>query len=306
VPARDVAVANLAARRHGVISHAELLACGLTHDAIAVRVDNGRLHPVHRAVYAVGHANLTLDGCFLAAIKACGDGAVLCRRSSAVLMDIIRWEDRYPDVLRLGDGAPRHPRITGHRTSYLPPEHVTSVRGIPATTAERTLLDLAGELPDRELRRAIRQAQFLKLTSLRSLVALLHGPGPQRGRKKLARVIATGAAPTQSVLEDVVLDLILRGGLAHPLVNAPLYVAGRRIIPDFLWPEQRLILEADGPHHDDPFERAADRERQRILEAHGYRLIRVTWTQAIAHPGATLRRIAEAGAPRAGSCSGSA
>ena len=102
------------------------------------------------------------------------------------------------------------------------------------TTAERTLLDLAGVLPEDRLRRAVRQAQFLKLTTLGSLVAVLHGPGPKRGRKKLARIIAKSAAPTQSELEDVVLDLILRGGFAHPLVNAPLFIAGRRIVPDFL------------------------------------------------------------------------
>jgi len=303
---RDVAVAKLAARQHGVVTFAELRACGLTHDAISVRADNGRLHPVHRAVYAVGHASLTLDGCYLAAVKACGEGAVLCLQAGGVLMNIITWEDRDPDVLVLGPAAPRHPRINGHRTSYLPREHVTTVRGIPVTTAERTLLDLAAVLPERRLRRAIRQAQYLKLTTAGSLVAVLHGLGPTRGRAKLARIIATGAAPTQSELEDATLDLILRGGFALPLVNAPLFLAGRRIVPDFLWPEHRLVIEADGPHHDDPFERAADKERQRILEAHGYRVIRVTWAQVIAEPGRTLRRFRDGGAPRGVDCSGSA
>ena len=295
----DVLVARTAARQHGVVSYAELVACGLSHDAIFVRVRNGRLHPLHKGVYAVGHANVTLDGCYLAAVKACGDGAVLCGRSAAVTLNIIRWEDRYPDVLVLGDSAPQHPRINGHRTSYLPREHVTMVRGIPVTTAERTLLDLAGVLSARALRRAVRQAQFLKLTTVRSLVAALHGPGPRRGRKQLARIIGTEAAPTQSELEDIVLDLILRAGFVHPSVNAPLFLDGRRIVPDLRWPRERLVIEADGPHHDDPFERAADKERQRILEAHGYRVIRVTWEQAVMRPAVTLRRIAEAGAPRA-------
>jgi very-short-patch-repair endonuclease len=269
-----------------------------------VRCNNGRLHPVHQGVYAVGHANLTREACYLAAVKACGEGVVLCAHAAGVLMNIIRWEDRDPDVLVLGKRAPRHPRINGHGTSYLPREHVTTVRGIPVTTAERTLLDLAAVLPERKLRRAVRQAQFLKLTTVRSLVAALHGPGPVRGRKKLAKLIATGAAPTQSELEDVVLDLVLRGGFAHPSVNEPLFLGGRRVVPDLLWPRERLVIEADGPHHDDPFERAADRERQRILEAHGYRVLRVTWQQAIAHPQATLRRIGEAGAPRGDSSSG--
>jgi hypothetical protein len=302
--ARDVQVAQAAARQHGVLSYDELRACGLTHDAISVRAHNGRLHPMHKGIYAVGHANPTREGWYIAAVKACGEGALLSHRTAGVLHCIIEGEDRFPDVLVLGESAPQHPRITGHRTCYLPREHVTTARGIAVTTAERTLLDLAAVLPERRLRRAVRQAQFLKLTTVGSLLAILHGPGPTRGRKKLARILATGAAPTHSELEDVVLDLILRGGFAHPSVNAPLFLDGRRIIPDLRWPRQRLVIEADGPHHDDPLERAADRERQAILEAHGDRVLRVTWEQAIAHPQATLRRVAEAGAPRAVESSG--
>jgi very-short-patch-repair endonuclease len=297
-PRADVEVSRLAARQHGVVTAAQLRACGLGPQAIAYRVSIGRLHPLHRGVYAVGHAAVTQDGCYLAAVMACGEGAVLCARSGGAHVNIIEWEDRYPDVLILGETVPRHPRINGHRTCYLPAEHVTSVRGIPVTTAERTLLDLAAVLPERRLRRAVRKAQFLRLTTVGSLVAVLNGPGPVRGRKKLAKVLGTEAAPTQSELEDAVLDLILRGGFAHPVVNAPLFFAGRRIVPDFCWPEQRLVIEADGPHHDDPLERAADEKRQRILEDHGYRVIRVTWAQAVADPGGTLRRCRDAGAPR--------
>ncbi len=130
---------------------------------------------------------------------------------------------------------------------------------------------------------------------------MLNGPGPARGRAKLAKIIATGAAPTQSELEDAVLDLLLRNGFAHPLVNEPLFLDGRRIVPDFRWPEQRLVIEADGPHHYDPLARADDLERQAILEAHGDHgdhVERVTWEQAIARQRETLRRFTTAGAPR--------
>src|SRR6478609_7789898 len=85
--ARDVAVSNLAAREHGVLSVEQLRACGLDHDAIAVRRDNGHLHWLHKGVYAVGHAKVTLEGCYLAAVKACSDGAVLCRWSAAIVME---------------------------------------------------------------------------------------------------------------------------------------------------------------------------------------------------------------------------
>ena len=294
----DVLVAGLAARQWGVVHVSELHARGLNREAIAHRARTGRLHPLYRGVYAVGHANIAREGWWLAAVTACGKRAVLARHAMAMHLGIIAWEDRYPDVLVLGTSLPAHPGINAFRTSYLPREHVTVHRGIPGTTAERTLLDLAAVMPERRLRRAVRQAQFLKLTTVRSLVGALHGPGPTRGRKKLARILAKSAAPTQSELEDVVLDLMLRAGFVHPLVNAPLYLAGRRIVPDFRWPGQRLVIEADGPHHDDPLERAADKERQRILEAHGDRIVRVTWEQAIAHPAATLRRLTDAGAPR--------
>jgi very-short-patch-repair endonuclease len=297
----DVLVANLAARQWGVVHVGELRACGLNPEAIAHRVRTGRLHPMYRAVYAVGHANPAREGWWLAAVKASRRDAVLGMWSAAMHVEIMDWEERHPDVLVLGASRPAHPQINGHRTSYLPREHVTIHRGIPVTTAERTLLDLAAVLPEHRLRRAVRQAQFLKLTTVGSLAVALNGPGPVRGRAKLAKIIATGAAPTQSELEDAVLDLLLRDGFAHPLVNAPLYVGGRRIVPDFRWPEQWLVVEADGPHHDDPLERAADLERQRLLEAHGYRVLRVTWEQAIARQRATLGRIAAAGAPRAAS-----
>ena len=140
---------------------------------------------------------------------------------------------------------------------------------------------------------------------MRSLVEVLHGPGPKRGRKKLARILAKSAAPTQSELEDVVLDLILRSGFTHPLVNAPLFLAGRRIVPDFLWPEQRLVIEADGPHHDDPLERAADqRAPARSSRPTGYRVVRVTWEQAIAHPAATASAFGDGRRTASGGLSG--
>ena len=94
------------------------------------------------------------------------------------------------------------------------------------------------------------------------------------------------------------LDLILRGGLAHPDVNAALRRSGRRVVPDFRWPERYLVIEADGAAwHDNQLAREDDAERQALLEAHGERVLRVTWDQAIARPGETLARIRAAGAP---------
>jgi very-short-patch-repair endonuclease len=123
--------------------------------------------------------------------------------------------------------------------------------------------------------------------------------GPRRGTATLTRIIATGIPPTRSELEDAVLDLITRGGFAPPDVNKPITVDGRRIKPDFRWPEHRLVVEADGAAwHDHRLAREDDVDRQAILEAHGERVVRITWDQAISQSKQTLARLAEAGAPR--------
>ena len=129
--------------------------------------------------------------------------------------------------------------------------------------------------------------------------------GRRPGVGNLARIVATGPAPTRSVLEDVLLDLLLRGGLAHPDVNVPLILAGQRVIPDFRWAEQHLVVEADGAAwHDHKLAREDDAARQALLEAHGERVVRVTWDQAVARPAQTLSRIRAAGAPTAPPLSG--
>jgi very-short-patch-repair endonuclease len=134
--------------------------------------------------------------------------------------------------------------------------------------------------------------------TITEIIRALDRAGPKRGTANLARVVATGPAPTRSELEDAVLDLIIGGGLAHPQVNRAISVNGRTVAPDFRWPAERVVIEADGARwHDHQLAREDDRERQAILEAHGERVVRVTWDQAIRHRSQTLARIRQAGAP---------
>jgi very-short-patch-repair endonuclease len=296
----DVQVACLAAEEWGVLSLAELQLCGLSRDGVAVRVKNGWLHPLYRGVYAVGHANPPLEGHFLAAVKACGSGALLSHYAAGALWGIVRWDGRHPEVTVVGSGTRIHDGLRVHRTLLLEREDVARHKGIPVTSPIRTLVELAGLLEYRPLRRAVRQAQSLRLVHVRQLLAALRRLGSRRGVTKLRQVVATGPAPTRSELEDAVLDLILDGGLAHPEVNTPLQIEGRRVVPDFRWPAQRLVVEADGAAwHDNQLARADDAERQALLEANGDRVLRVTWSQAISSPAQTLARIRAAGAPPA-------
>ena len=258
----------------GVISRAELRECGLPDDAIKHRVRSGWLHRIHRGVYAVGHPHLTPEGRFLAAVKACGPRAALSHFSAAAHWRLLEPIERFPDVT--APTAREHRGINTHRSRSLLSDVVVH-RGVPVTTPSRTLQDLKRiKAPAKTLTRARRQAQTL------GLIAPADEP----------------PAPTRSVLEDLVLDLILQAGLAHPDVNVPLRINHTTVVPDFRWPEQRLIVEADGAAYHDNTKRE-DADRQANLEATGERVIRVTCDHAVHHPDQIVERLKRAGAPSA-------
>jgi len=131
-------------------------------------------------------------------------------------------------------------------------------------------MDLAATGSDRAVRRLMSRAQSMGLTNARLLAAILDRTGTRPGRARFLRVLASRPPATRSELEDRVHDLILAGGFAPPDVNVPLVIGGRRIVPDFRWPRERLVVEADGRRrHGNPQARADDEERQALLEASG-------------------------------------
>lgn len=287
----DARVSRLANEQHGRVSAQQLQACGLTKKAIEVRVRRGQLHRVHHAVYAVGHEAWTVHGYFMAAVLAGGEGAVLSHVSAAVLWGLLPWRMADAQVIVPGDRGRTRTGLHVHRARSLDPQDVTRHLGIPVTSAARTCLDIAAELSPKALRRPVRQAQAEHRASVRQIAEVLGRANGHRGAKRLADLIATGPAPTRSELEDVVLDLLLRGGLPHPEVNRPLVRLGRRIIPDFRWPAQQIVVEADGAAwHVGKLAREDDAERQAILEASGERVIRITWDQALRQPERSLQR----------------
>jgi hypothetical protein len=236
-------------------------------------------------VYAVGHPNVCVEGWWLAAVKACGDRAVLSHFSAACLWGLLRWDGRRVDVTAPG----KHVRetIRAHRSDAI--EGVVH-RGIPVTPRLRTIVDLARTEDEPTVKRALRQARF----SERELALL-----PRTG--KLGAILDLSAAPTASHPEDYVLDLILLAGFQHPEVNHTQTAGGKRTIPDLRWPEQRLIVEVDSREwHSDPLAQRDDAERQARLEAEGWRVLRVTLAQAKQNPQVTIARLHAAGAPTLG------
>jgi hypothetical protein len=296
-----VAVARLAARRHGVVTTRQLAACGIVGPMVTARVRRGNLHPIHRGVYAVGHDALTQTASFAAAVLACGAGAVLSHHAAAVHLGLLAGLDgRLPEVIVPRAGGRRLDGVRAHR-SALNPGDVWTRDAIRVTSPARTSLDLAATTAAKALRRTLRQAQAEQRVNVRQLLDVLHRHPHHRGAAKLRAAIADGPAPTRSDHEDLVLDLIDRAGIRRPELNPRLRVGGRTILPDMLWREERLALECDSRRwHGDPLTLQDDADKQAILEAHGYRVLRVTWRQAAGDPQQTLARLRVSGA-RSGS-----
>jgi predicted transcriptional regulator of viral defense system len=282
-------IAALAARQHGLVARAQLIALGLGHRAIDHRVACGRLHVVHHGVYAVGHRRLTRQGHWMAAVLAAGPEAVLCRRAAAAL-----WDLRRSAQTRIEVSTPhrrRHrPGIEVHRVR-LQPDEMTVIDGIPVTTVARTLLDLAAVLPRPQLERAIERAEALRLAERVSLDALLRRRRGHRGTAALRETLEKDVHPalTRSELEDRFLNFLGAHDLPRPEVNT--LVEGLEV--DFLWRAQGLVVEVDGRETHGTraaFER--DRERDRILQAHGWRVVRITWRQLHEAPDAVAADLA--------------
>jgi very-short-patch-repair endonuclease len=283
----DSEVALLAYAQHGVVSRGQLVALGLTPRAVEHRLDVGRLHPLHRGVYCVGHRVLSREGRWLAAVLAGGPGAVLSHRSAAALWGIAATPAGPVDVTA---GAARRQRqgIRFHRTE-LPRDEVTTEQGVPVTTPARTLLDLAKVLDRHRLHRATDRAEQHRLTDPHSLDELLSRYPKTQGAAKLRKITEQGRigeTVTRSELEDRFLAFLERHGLPEPETNR--MVSGMEV--DCVWREQRLIVELDGraTHHTTTaFER--DRERDRVLQSQGWRVIRLTWRQ-LSEDGARVAR----------------
>lgn len=279
----------LAERQHAVVTRAQLVALGLSDQGIGRRVEDGRLHRVHRGVYAVGHPSLTIEGRFFAAVATLGEGAVLSHLSAAVLWRLRPARGPRIDVtVPSRGGRSRRRAVIVHRAP-LAASDVTTRNGIPVTTPARTLVDLADVLPRRQLERALDEAAYLRL----DLGGLEPLPG-RRGSRLLAGVLARhdpGSTRTRSELEERMLGLCRRFRVPTPAVNATVH--GDEV--DFVWRDARLMVETDGwAAHGTrgAFER--DRRRDAELVAAGWRVMRISHTRLEREPDWVAARIAAA------------
>jgi very-short-patch-repair endonuclease len=271
------------------VSHWQLRRLGFSKQAIHTRVHAGRLHMIHRGVYAVGHTKLTLRGRWMAAVLACGPGALLSYRSAAALWDMRGTPSGPIDIV----STSRHqiPGVRCHRARNLDPRDGTVRDGIPVTTPARTLLDLAEIEHAQRLGSAVEAAAREELLDQSSLDATIARNPGRRGTPRLRAAVGelTDEPPwTQSKLERAFLELIRDNGLPEPRMNV--FVEGELV--DAYWPELNLIVEVDGwKFHRTRRAFEDDHAKTLRLQVAGRPVARFTAWQVFNQPGNVARTI---------------
>jgi len=276
---REQALADLAERQHGVVSRGQLKTLGFGDGAIKSRLQSQQLHPIHRGVYAVGRRRVDMRGNWLAAVLACGDGAVLSHRSAAALWGLMRprWS---PVDVTSGHGRPgKREDIRLHRSSLDDDERAVEA-GIPVVSVARTLLDIAEAVDEERLRHAFEEADRLKLLHLPELRHVCARAGRRKGLPALRRLISAALAPPpgRSPLENRFAEFYRRhlADLPEPLANV--LILGYEV--DAYWPSHRLIVEMDGwKYHSHRAAFEHDRSRDIAMQAAGYRVVHLTHRQ---------------------------
>jgi very-short-patch-repair endonuclease len=261
----DAAIAVIAAKQHGIVTLTQLIQAGLSRSGVKRRVAAGRLHRLYRGVYAVGHRGLSNEGRWMAAVLACGPGAVLSHRAAAEHWALLEPTRGIVDVTVPGSGGRgKRPGLRIHR-SYLLGSSTTRRDGIAVTAPGRTLVDLRRSVAAPIYRRARRQAEFRGLD--------------------LEGLDTDG---TRSEPESDFLRLCRRHRVPDPEVNVRI---GRYTV-DFLWRRERLVVEVDGwAAHRGRQAFEDDHQRDLELRALGLRVLRFTARQVQRGPAAVATAV---------------
>jgi hypothetical protein len=266
-------LAAAVAATHGVITRAELRALGLTAEEIKQRVRRGTLLREHRGVYRVGHRAPSAEATYLAAVRACGEGAVLEGRAAAWLHGLLRGPAPAPEV-----ATPTERRVAGVATTRARRTGVI-VRAVPVTTVPRTLVDLAALLGEADLARACHEAGVRHGATPGQVSAVLPRNSP--GAATLQRVMTGEVRVALSRLESRFLRLLEQHDLPLPDTNRP--AGGRRV--DARWPARRLTVELDGyRYHRSRHAWEQDRRREREARARGDEFRRYSWADVTERP----------------------
>jgi very-short-patch-repair endonuclease len=281
---------------------------GLSDDEIDGWIRDGRIHPVFRGVFTLGHNAIEPRARMRAAVLAC-PGAVISHRSAAALLGIGKTPPVVVDLIPAVERGRKIDGIKAHRVPFPTRHEWGYVHGIPVTGVARTIVDLAGVYGEKEVRESVERAATRRVLDVGRIDAILADGPRRRGAPCLRRVLkdwrpvaeTAKYATFRSLFETKLLPLVAAAGLPLPRFNVPLRTAERILEVDVFWDHARFVVEADSRKHhgiEVAFER--DHKRTRELLAADYGVLRVTWREAETEAAAVFAVIRQELAERSG------
>jgi Transcriptional regulator, AbiEi antitoxin len=179
---------GLARRQQGLVTASQMAELGFARGQVRRSLESGQLVQVRRGVFRLCGAQPNWRMAAMAAVLAGGRLAVLSHRSAGVLWDVIDQHEQSGPLEITAPGLCRLDSVKAHRAD-LSDREKTKRFGLPVTTAERTLLDLANSVGEERLGRMCDEAlrrQIVTIGKLRSVV----DAHPGQGRRKLKPILA--------------------------------------------------------------------------------------------------------------------
>lgn len=284
---------KLAEGQNGVVTCAQLLDAGIDRDRIKRWTRAGYLHRVHQGIYVVGHLALAPLAAERAALMACGPHALLSHATAAWLWGVLDDQPKLVDLTVVGRRCRAKMGLRIHGVARLDQRDIRRREGLWLTAPARTVVDLAARVTMHELERLVAELRIRRLIRDGELEAALERTGSPAGSARMRAFLEAEGEPdiTRSAAERRLRRLLRDAQLPQPRANAR--VAGYEV--DFLWEEEKVIVELDGFQfhgHRRAFER--DRRKDRVLADAGFQVIRITWRQLIGEPLAIVAHIARA------------
>ncbi|MEO7198384.1 MAG: DUF559 domain-containing protein [Solirubrobacterales bacterium] len=289
---REGEIARVVERQKSLITAAQFKSIGLTETGVRSRIVRGRLHRIHSGVYATHSPPYSREQLWLAAVLACGPGALLCGLPAAGHWGIIESPPLTAHIsLPSGRGRSRE-GLTVHRRS-VDPRDVRNKDGLPSTSVDVVLVDLAPTHAEAELESMLVAAESLGLLRRSRLAELVSSRRGRPGTGRLASILALEPAIIRSDLELLFMPIWREAGVDRPKVNFPISVVGGHVLTvDFAWPQIRMVVEADSQRFHGDWERAAaDRERDQLLALEGWVVHRFVRRRIKKDPRGTAERL---------------
>jgi predicted transcriptional regulator of viral defense system len=280
--AGDALIGALAGRQHGVVELCQLRAGGMSMKMVRLRIRRGSLHRIHRGVYSVVPPPLSREARWMAAVLACGEGAVLSHGAAAALWGIRAAAPWIVDVTSARRRGYSQSGIEVHRATRITPADRETRLGIPVTALPRTIVDLATQVPFGALEYAIHRAEARRKLRLADLHRLLLRLGPAAGTGPVRTILSRPHhhldARTRGPKELRFLEILRAFDVPDPRVNEWLAVdnAAGGLEVDFHWPDVRLVVEIDErASHETLRALRNDPERDAALRRAGWHPLRV-------------------------------